>query len=647
MTFKGIVWKNFKYGIQKNIAFSLCSTFTIAIFFIFTNLSFSKEIDDFMNYAGMGAEFVFPLMVFIVSVFSIVFISYISNSKNKSRSKEFGLYMTMGMSQRDISKLIIIEDAVITGTSIVIGMFLGMIFSRLVYMIIAKMIDADSMKFVLDYRSFLITAIAFIVIYSFNMILTMASRRKMKIKDLITADRKSEYSKKSFKSIAVFGLVMMLTLAVVAIAATKSRDIAMNTKLILSVIIIGIIGAYLLISNVIEIISSITKKDKGLYTKHLMSLSELKYTSKKNANVLFILSLLSAMILFSSASTIALLNMCETIVDSQARDDIAYVDAFGVNSFPKDLVDNLVKESGAVLKEHETYKCAFVYEVTDAEKDDIPVCIIDATALSKMIGKHENIQVNEAKILAADPLLVPPESQLSEMKISNGTSDRIIKLSGTLINNKFSSEIVLKNRYILVVSDKTYADIASEAQVSGTIHTLNVENWRKTEEVFDRLDQLRDSSNMLSDHFNLAGSYLGYKLMKKLYSTFVFVMSFISILFFAASILILLFRQYENVDNMAKKYSQLRKIGITKGEFKIFISSQTRFIFIVPLIFGLFLGACMQLIMQSIMGGNNLYAEFWKTSGLFALLYIALQLIFYKAVSNAYFRRIICAARVK
>lgn len=384
MTFSGIVWKNFKYGIRKYITFFLCSTFTIAIFFIFSNLTFSKEIDKFMNYAGMGAEYLFSMMIIILAIFSIGFISYISSSKNKSRSKEFGLYMTMGMSQKDISKLIIIEDSVLAGASIVIGMLVGALFSRLVFMITANIIDAEGMNFVIDYRSFMLTGAVFILIYAINIIFTMASRRKMKIKDLITEDRKSEYSKKSFISLTFLGLAMMLAFAGVAIAATKSRDIAMNGTLILAAIATGITGAYLIISNIIGILSGIAKKDNGLYAKNLMSLSELQYTSKKNTNVLFILSLLSGMILLCSASTFALLNMCDKIVDSSPIYNISYIDAYGANSFPQALVDDLVKESGAVLNEHKTFKCTFAYKETGAGDKGAPICIIDAVTASLM-----------------------------------------------------------------------------------------------------------------------------------------------------------------------------------------------------------------------------------------------------------------------
>jgi len=81
-----------------------------------------------METAGMGSEYIYTLMVVILSLFSVGFISYINNSKNKSRSKEFGLYMTMGMTYRDITKLIILEDLVILICSIVSGIAVGAVF---------------------------------------------------------------------------------------------------------------------------------------------------------------------------------------------------------------------------------------------------------------------------------------------------------------------------------------------------------------------------------------------------------------------------------------------------------------------------------------------------------------------------------------
>ncbi len=666
MTFSGIVWKNFKYGIRKYIAFFLCSTFTIAIFFIFSNLTFSKEIDDFMKSAGMGAEYVFSIMVVILSLFSVGFISYINNSKNKSRSKEFGLYMTMGMTNRDITKLIIFEDMVILLASIASGIAVGAVFSRLVYMINMKLIGEENGKFVLDYRSFLLTAIVFIVIYAVNIFITIISKRKMNIRRLMTSDRESEFTAKSHGFLAVLGLILMAGFAAVAVAAAANRDIAMEKLPVLLAIVAGMAGMYIFISNITGILSAAVKRNKELYGKSLLNLSELKYTSKKNAKVLFLLSILSGMILLCSASTFALLSIADKIVESTPEQVITYIEALGVNKFDEGYVDQLVEESGAGLQKHLKYPCTFSFKQKDVLSENtepgngqvdndlkdirstLPICIISETTLKSMTGDEVRINKGEAQILAPDPLASPPESQLNEISISNGSLSEKLVIKGTIFNNRFSSEIVIGNRYILVVDDSEYNKFYnSNKAYRGTINDIRVDNWRKTKMVFDKLNELRDKSNPLAKHFMVFGDYAGYDLMRHLYSTFVFVTNFISILFFAATILILLFRQYENTDKMAKKYSQLRKLGVIRKEFKRFVNTQTGFLFIIPLILGLFMGVCLMLIIQSIMGGNDLYKEFWSASVKIAGIYIVLQLIFCKVVSDNYYRRIIERASVK
>lgn len=648
MTFRKVVWKNFKYEIRKYIAFFLCSSFTIAIFFIFANLTFSKEIQDFMKRAGMGAEYVFAIMVAILSIFSVIFISYINRSKNKSRTREFGLYMTMGMSYRDITRLIILEDTVIAGASIAVGMAVGMLFSRLFFMINIKIIDAQNSKYVLDYRSFLLTAVIFTAIYIVNIIITIFTRRRMNIRDLITADRESEYTGEAYHMLAAAGIVLMVIFAGISFAAALSRDIAMKRIPIILAIFAGMAGIYLVISNIVGIFAGVAKKNTNMYIKSLLSLSELKYTSKKNASVLFLLSLLSGMILLCSASTYALLNICEKIVDLQPQQVITYIEAMEVNKFDGALVEKQVRQSGAGFKEHLKYPCTFAFKTDNSENSSIPICIISSSTLIKMTENRTDLKEGEAKILAADPLMLPDESKSNELEITNGSSEYKFTLREPVINKNFRTEIVLGNRYILIVGDKTYQKLSETGkQLNGIIHEIRVENWRKSGPVFDRLNEFRDSCNALSQHFNITGNYTGYVLMKQLYSTFVFVTNFISILFFAATILILLFRQYESIDKMSKKYSQLRKLGMMRREFRKFIAAQTRFLFVVPLVFGLFMGTCLMLIIQSIMGGNDLYGEFWSASIKIAAIYIVFQLIFCRAVAEAYFKRIITTASVK
>lgn len=186
----------------------------------------------------MRSEYVFSIMVIIISIFSVGFISCINSSKNKSRSKEFGLYMTMGMTYRDISIL--------------------------VYMINMKIIGEENGRFVLDYRSYLLTAAIFIVIYGVNIFITILSRRKIKIKRLMTSDRESEFTARSHSDLAAAGLMLMAVFASTSVSAAMSRDIAMKRIPIILAIIAGMAGMYLVISHITGILSAFVKGNREL-----------------------------------------------------------------------------------------------------------------------------------------------------------------------------------------------------------------------------------------------------------------------------------------------------------------------------------------------------------------------------------------------
>ena len=652
MTFKDIILKNFIYSIRKYLAFFLCSTFTIAIFFIFVNLSYQKEVNEFLSGTAMGSQYIFSIMIGCLFLFSIGFMTYISMSKTKGRSKEFGLYMTMGMSQRDISKLIIIEDTVLTGVSIITGTILGTVFSRLVYLITIRIVGIEDIQFSLHFKSFGITAGGFFLIYLVSLITTIGYCRKLKIRELITADRKSEYNSEGNKFVVFIGIILTLILPVIAAISTQSRDFALNNKIVLPSIILSIIGVFLLISNIVSLMSRQIQKNKRLYTRELLNISELKYVSKKNRTILFILSVLCMTILFSSAPTFALLNMSDDIADQQKGPDFCYIKGLGVNNFERGSVERRLEQDGVKIKSSSYFDCIFVNRFNGEIKNDLPLCMLTISQAQNMFNEKISVNDGEFKIVIPDPLLKLDEMNEEVFKIWDGKSvsnSVQLKNSGLIINNKFFHRLLTRKGYFMVVTDNTYKSIESKglALDRGVIHYLMLDDWRKSKNVYNELVK-ENGSNPMSNYLGVTGKYDNYTTCVKLYSIFIFVFNFMSILFFAASILILLFKQYENIDKMARKYMQLRKIGITKAEFKKFVNSQSRFVFFIPIIFGFFMGSCLMLIMQSLMGGGgmDLYAAFWKASIKVMIVYLVFQILFYKVVTQAYYRRILTEASI-
>lgn len=126
-----------------------------------------------------------------------------------------------------------------------------------------------------------------------------------------------------------------------------------------------------------------------------------------------------------SASTFALLSISEKIVERTPEQVITYIEAFGVNRFEEGYADELVKESGAGLREHFRYHCTFANKIESVPASPadngasqslaVPVCIISRSTLGIMTGDQLAIGSGQAQILAADPLAVSSESSFRKL----------------------------------------------------------------------------------------------------------------------------------------------------------------------------------------------------------------------------------------
>ena len=142
MTFKDIAIKNFKANFKKYFAYFLCSSFSIMIFFIYTTLIFNNSLLE--NLADSSMKIYMIMMTFIVALFAVFFLSYAHSSFIKSRNKEFGLYLTLGMTNKDISRLIKIENTIIIFISLITGLIAGTVFSKLFFLIVINLLNLQN-----------------------------------------------------------------------------------------------------------------------------------------------------------------------------------------------------------------------------------------------------------------------------------------------------------------------------------------------------------------------------------------------------------------------------------------------------------------------------------------------------------------------
>lgn len=133
MNFSSIVYKNLKYNLTRYISFYLVNSFIVAVLFMYGTLYFNDSIP--VNIKNI-LNFTFVALV----LFCIIFISYTQTFFVKFRGKEFGVYLTLGMTTRDLKKMIRRENIIIISISLSTGIAAGLLFSRMFYLILSKVL---------------------------------------------------------------------------------------------------------------------------------------------------------------------------------------------------------------------------------------------------------------------------------------------------------------------------------------------------------------------------------------------------------------------------------------------------------------------------------------------------------------------------
>ena len=147
----------------------------VSIFYIFNSLdSQTAMIEASSSTADMIKlliEVINYLSVFIAFVLGFLII-YASRFLIKKRNKEFGVYLTLGMSKRKVSFILLIETFLIGLISLAVGLILGVFASQITSIFVASMFEADMdmYTFIFSKSALIKTMIYFGIIYFIVMI---------------------------------------------------------------------------------------------------------------------------------------------------------------------------------------------------------------------------------------------------------------------------------------------------------------------------------------------------------------------------------------------------------------------------------------------------------------------------------------------
>lgn len=207
--------------------------------------------------------------VFVAVVLGLLIV-YANNFLINRRKKEFGIYMTLGMGKRQISKIILMETILVGIISLIVGLIIGIFASQFMSVLVAKMFEADMSKFqfVFSKDACIKTCIYFAVMYVAVMFFNTFTISRYKLINLLNATKKNESIK--IKKPVISILVFLFGAGILGYAYWKvTGDVNSLTTAdkILPPILMGIVGTISIFWSLSGFVIQVAQKMKSTYLK--------------------------------------------------------------------------------------------------------------------------------------------------------------------------------------------------------------------------------------------------------------------------------------------------------------------------------------------------------------------------------------------
>lgn len=280
--------KNISKSIKDYAIYFFTLILGVAIFYVF------NAIDDqsvMMKVSSTTAEII-KLMTNVlsgVSVFVSIILAflivYASRFLIKRRNKEFGVYLTLGMSKKKISLILFIETLIIGIVSLVVGLGIGFLLSQLMSILVANMFEADltRFQFVFSTNACIKTLIYFSIMYFVVMIFNTINISKCKLIDLMHSNKKSEKIKlKNPLFCTIVFIISCIALGFAYYQVTGGIEKMTNANSIFVPIGIGAVSTFFVFWSLSGLLLKIFISMKNTYYKGLNSFTLRQFSSKIN-----------------------------------------------------------------------------------------------------------------------------------------------------------------------------------------------------------------------------------------------------------------------------------------------------------------------------------------------------------------------------
>lgn len=625
----------------------------VAVFYVFNALGSQTvmlklsntmyEILELMNRILSGVS------VFVSCILGAL-ILYASRFLIKRRKKEFGIYLTLGMSKYKISRILFMETLLIGLLSLAVGLAAGVLVSQCMSVVVANLFDADMtrFRFVFSGAACLKTCGYFAIMYVLVMIFNSFNISRCRLVELIQADRKNERVKMKNPWVCTVVFLVAAGLLGTAYWMVTAGVFDMNVADHIYVpVVMGCIGTFLVFWSLSGLLLRIFTGIRRVYYRGVNSFVLRQFANKINTTVVSItvicLMLFMTISVFSGA-----LSMKKSL--STNLENCAPVDVNLVKPAEGKSIQKVMEEGGFSLKKELADMAEYTIYQNDMEEKDFYgdslqevekayphvgfgnkvrfMTIGDYNRIARLYGKDTyELKKDQYMVIADYKQMV----LVRNIPLGRGQS---LEINGKKYIPKYREcqegfvELAaqqLNGGIVLVPDGAVTKDQSSVWGISGNYKAADREGKQEQEKRLNKVikkeqKDAKDTKDWVSvnTRLDIAQSSVG------LGALVTFVALYLGIIFLISSAAILALKELSESADNRQRYDMLRKIGVDEKDIHKALFKQIGIYFAFPLLLAVIhsiVGIRFIHILLETMGVSFMLASVGMTAVLLIVVY--------------------------
>ena len=669
-------------GIRKNKRFYLPYILTcigmVMMFYIIHYLAAMPTLKEMPG--GDSMTMVLGFGFWVIALFAVIFLFYTNSFLMRRRQKEFGLYNMLGMGKNHLSILLLWENGILFSVSMVGGLLSGILLSKLAELFMIMLMGGEATYTLrIDPKAFRDTWTIFIPVFAMIFVKGLIQIRRSSAVNLVKSDTVGEKPPRANYVLGIAGILILAGAYYIALSI-KSPLIAM-AWFFLAVCMV-IVATYLLFISGSVMLCRLLQKNKRYYYKpnHFVSVSSMVYRMKRNGAGLASICILCTMVLVimmgagslyvgqeeslntryphEFAASVDFLTEGETKRYSEEKADYFYAQVDEVlNSYdvtPENAEQVLSTTATGMLKDRALILDPSTVDAANTETMEYvtQIYLIPLSAYNQCMGTDKTLNSGEVflhcvrrtydapVITLSDGTVLTVKEHLTDMMGSGEAAMQIIP-SMFIVTDDIEAVMESFNKELgsmsgeykcrLEVSYSFDADLSEEQQME------------LGEAIRERVRELDYTGD---------GGFYSYNVECKaeeradfygLFGGIFFLGIFLSILFLAATVLIIYYKQVTEGYEDEARFEIMRKVGMTAKDIRKSINSQMLTVFFLPLVTAAIHTAFAFPIVQKLLAIFNLRntALSLMVTGVAIVIFGIFYGVIYKITSNAYYS-IVC-----